>query len=432
MNHNQQLYYLCVVTKLFRNKKTFEILEIKDYRNFILARFFLTLAIQMQMTAISLQVYYEHTKSFLVLGLISLCEVIPYIITSFYSGHAADTLDRRKIILTGIFSLLIGSVFLYAFCLDSFSFLKQFAYYPLLAVVVMFGFVRAFLGAAMPSFMSQLIPRVQYTNSAVWNSLVWHTGSILGPVLAAFIYGYNNALDAKTTYMVNCILLCIAFVAIFRISSKPLAEKTKEESIWNSLKIGVRFVFTNKMLLSALSLDLFAVLFGGAVSMLVAFNDQVLHANPAAFGWLRTAPAIGAVFMALIMVAKPPSKRAGVALLWAVIAFGLFTILFAFSTTFWMAFLMLFLTGAFDNISVVVRHSILQLMTPENMRGRVSAVNGIFIGSSNEIGGFESGLAASLMGLVRSIAFGGCMTVLVVLGVNKLNPKLKKLDLTEY
>ena len=392
----------------------------------------------MQMTTISLQVYYEHTTHlsdsmrFFILGLISLFEIIPYIITSFYSGHAADTYDRRKIILTGIFALFIGSVFLYSFCLDSFSFLKQFGYYPLFVVVIMFGFVRAFLGAAMPSFMSQLIPRAQYTNSAVWNSLVWHTGSILGPVIAAFIYGYNNALDAKTTYFVNCVLLLISLVAIFRISSKPLTEKIKEESVWESLKIGIRFVFTNKMLLSALSLDLFAVLFGGAVSMLVAFNDKILHASPEAFGWLRTAPAIGAVFMALIMVAKPPSKKAGIALLWSVIAFGVFTIAFAFSTTFWMAFMMLFLTGAFDNISVVVRHSILQLMTPENMRGRVSAVNGIFIGSSNEIGGFESGVAASLLGLVRSIAFGGCMTILVVLGVNKLNPKLKKLDLTEY
>ncbi len=422
--------YICNVSRIFKNQQNLEILQVTDYRNFILARFFLTLAIQMQMTAISLQIYYEHTKSYIILGSIGLYEVIPYIFTSFFSGHVADTKDRRRIILTGIFTLLLGSVLLYCFCLDSFSFIKPFGYYPLLGIVVLFGCVRSFLGAAMPAFMSQLIAREQYTSSAIWNSMVWHAGSILGPVLAAFIYGHNNALDAKSTYLINCILFLVAFISIFRIASKPLAEKVKEESVIASLKIGLRFVFTNKMLLSALSLDLFAVLFGGAVSMLVAFNDQILHASPSAFGWLRTAPAIGAVIMALIMVARPPAKKAGVALLWAVVAFGVFTIAFAYSTTFILAFLMLLLTGAFDNISVVVRHSILQLMTPENMRGRVSAVNGIFIGSSNEIGGAESGFAAQLMGLVRSIAFGGCMTILVVLAVNKLNPKLKKLDLT--
>jgi MFS family permease len=284
----------------------------------------------------------------------------------------------------------------------------------------------------MPSFMSQLVPRNQYTNSATWNSTVWHTGSIIGPVLSAWIYGLNNEFNAQTTYLINCILFFIAFIAILRIASKPLTEKPAREKVMDSLKTGIRFVFQNKMLLSALSLDMFAVLFGGVVSILVAFNDQVLHAGPEMFGWLRTAPAIGAVCMAFIMAVYPPSKKAGMALLGAVVAFGVFTILFAFSSNFWVAFIMLFFTGAFDNISVVVRHSILQLMTPENMRGRVSAVNSVFIGSSNEIGGFESGLAARIMGLIPSVVFGGCMTILVVAGVNKLNPDLKKLDLTQY
>ena len=160
-----------------------------------------------------------------------------------------------------------------------------------------------------------------------------------------------------------------------------------------------------------------------------AFTDKVLHLGPEAYGLLRTAPAIGAVISAFIMAAYPPSRKAGVALLWSVAAFGLFTIFFALSTTYWLAFLMLFFTGAFDNVSVVVRHSILQLMTPDNMRGRVSAINNIFVGSSNEIGAFESGVAAKIMGLVPSIIFGGAMTILVVLGVDRINPKLRKLDI---
>src|SRR3954464_11470504 len=196
------------------------------------------------------------------------------------------------------------------------------------------------------------------------------------------------------------------------------------------MKKGLRFVFQNKMVLSAISLDLFAVLFGGAVVLIPAFTDKILHLGPEAYGLLRTSPAVGAVISAFIMAAYPPSKRAGVALLWSVVAFGIFTIFFAISTNYWLAFMMLFMTGAFDNVSVVVRHSILQLMTPDNMRGRVSAINNIFVGSSNEIGAFESGLAARIMGLVPSIIFGGAMTIAVVFGIDRINPKLRKLDIT--
>jgi predicted MFS family arabinose efflux permease len=224
-------------------------------------------------------------------------------------------------------------------------------------------------------------------------------------------------------------LLSFLFIAAIRYQQTFMVEA--KESLINSMKTGLRFVFKNNMILSALSLDLFAVLFGGAVALIPAFTDKILGLGPEAYGLLRTSPAIGAVVMALILSIKPPGKNAGKALLWSVSAFGVFTILFALSTSYWMAFFMLLLTGAFDNISVVVRHSILQLMTPDHMRGRVSAVNSIFIGSSNEIGAFESGVAARLMGLVPSIIFGGAMTILVVLGVNKVNPKLKKLDLTE-
>lgn len=222
----------------------------------------------------------------------------------------------------------------------------------------------------------------------------------------------------------------LAFVLI-RNPGAPHVQM-KKESIFDSMKVGLQFVFKQKMVLSAISLDLFAVLFGGAVALIPAFTDKILHLGPSAYGLLRTAPAIGAVFMAMVMVVYPPGKKAGLALLWSVVAFGVFTILFAFSSNYWVAFLMLFATGAFDNVSVVVRHSILQLMTPDHMRGRVSAINSIFIGSSNEIGAFESGLAAKLMGLVNSIAFGGIMTIVTVGIVDRANKKLRKLDITNF
>ena len=414
--------------KLF-TKKYLDVFHIKDFRNFILGRFFLTLAIQMQMTTIGLQAYYEFDKEIMVLGFISLSEVIPFVITSFFSGHVADVYDRRKIILVSTFLLLLGSFSLFIFCIPSLNILST--YYPLLFIVMLFGIIRSFMAAAMSPLMSQLVDRSYYTKAATWNSTFWHIGAIAGPVLAGWLYTDNGTFNAKTTYLVNCVLFLIGFFAFVRINKKT-QEKKREESIIESLKAGLKFVFKTKLLLSALSLDLFAVLFGGAVAILQVFNDQVLHASPSDFGLLRTAPAIGAVVSAFIMAFYPPEKKAGKWLLVGVLAFGLFTIFFAFCTNYWLAFLMLFLTGAFDNISVVVRHSILQLMTPENMRGRVSAVNSIFIGSSNELGGFESALAGKLIGLVPSIVFGGSMTILVVGIINKLNPKLKDLDIQEF
>jgi MFS family permease len=413
------------------NAESLSIFKIKEFRLFVFARFFLTLAIQMQISVISLQVYYEHTKSELALGMIGLTEAVPFIITSFFSGHFADIISRRKILIVGISALFLGSLVLFAYSSSLIHFLKNFGVFTLFGVVFLFGIIRSFLAATTHPFMSQIVPRTQYTNSATWNSTAWHIGAILGPLLAGIIYGYHNGLNGDTCYGINCILFLFALFFIIRIGPKTMPVKEEKETIFESMKVGLNFVFKNKMVLSALSLDLFAVLFGGAVALIPAFTDKILHLGPEAYGLLRTAPAIGAVLMALILAIRPPAKNAGKSLLGSVMAFGLFTILFAICTNYWLAFLMLVLTGAFDNISVVVRHSILQLSTPDNMRGRVSAINSIFIGSSNEIGAFESGLAARIMGLVPSIIFGGGMTMLVVFGTNKLNPQLKKLDLSK-
>lgn len=416
----------------FSKTESLQIFKIKEFRLFVLARFFLTIAVQMQFSTIYLQVYYEYSKEELMLGMIGLTEAVPFVITSFFSGHVSDNFHRKRIILIGMFFLLLGATLLYLNAEPLVYLLKSAGLIALFAIVFLFGIIRSFLAASLQPFMSQILPRKYYTQSATWNSTAWHTGAILGPVVAGLVYGYNNQLNAKWCHLLEVIFFLLALFFIWQIKHNGEPEKQeKKESILEGLKVGLNFVFKNKMVLSALSLDLFAVLFGGAVALIPAFTDKVLHLGPEAYGLLRTAPAIGAVVMAFLMAVHPPSKKAGQALIWSVIAFGVFTILFALSTTYLMAFVMLFFTGAFDNVSVVVRHSILQLMTPDNMRGRVSAINSVFIGSSNEIGAFESGATAKLFGLVPSIIVGGGLTVFVVAVINKLNPKLKKLDINK-
>jgi MFS family permease len=412
--------------------ESLQIFKIKEFRLFVLTRLFLTLAIQMQFSTIYLQVYYEYSKQEIILGLIGLTEAIPFIITSFFSGHVADKMNKKTILVLGILLLLTGALFLYLNSEPMVYLMRSLGMLALFSIVFLFGIIRSFLSAAMNPFLSQLVPRQFYTHSATWNSTFWHTGAILGPVLAGIVYGFNNQLNAKWCHLIEVVLFFCAFYCVWKIKNKGKPEKHEHnETILDSIKLGLNFVFKNKMILSAISLDLFAVLFGGAIVLIPAFTDKVLHLGPEAYGLLRTAPAIGAVLMAFVLAVYPPAKKAGLALIFSVIAFGLFTILFGLSKNYWLAFTMLFFTGAFDNVSVVVRHTILQLITPDNMRGRVSAINGIFIGSSNEIGAFESGATAKLFGLVPSIVIGGGLTILVVLGIDRLNPNLRKLDVNK-
>ena len=412
-------------------KSSLEIFKIKNFFHFILGRFFTTLAIQMQMTTIGLQIYYEYTHSAFSLGLTGLFEAIPFIGASFFSGYVSDKYNRKKVIITTVLALVFCSVLLFVISLHKIAFLDRVAYYAVFAVIILVGIVRAFFAATMNPLLSKLIDRELYTISATWNSTAWHIGAITGPILAAFLYGMSGSYHAEKIYGINILLFLLGALFFLLIKYKrPFIHQVKE-GIVKSLQVGVNFVFKQKTLLSVISLDLFAVFFGGAITILPAFTDQVLHATPQDLGLLRTAPAIGAVLMAFVLAVKPPGKQAGRLLLWAVALFGIFTIAFGFCTHYWVAFAMLLLTGAFDNISVVIRSAILQLATPDEMRGRVSAVNSVFIGSSNEIGGFESGFTAKLMGLVPSVIFGGVMTVAVVAFVNKLNPRLKKMDLSK-
>jgi MFS family permease len=402
----------------------FAALRIREFLFFLNTRFFLTLAIQMQSVIVGWQIY-EYTKDVLALGMIGLAEAIPFIIVSLFSGHVADIYNRKRIIIVFTSLLIICTSTLLYFSLETSTVIQTHGTLPIFLVIGGIGVIRGFLSASFPSFMAQIVPRELYANSATWNSTVWHVASIIGPAMAGFIC----AVSFEAAYEVNIAMIVTSVISFFFIKSKPLPAKEKKETLSESLSAGIKFVFSNQLILGALSLDLFAVLFGGAVGMLPAYADKILHVGAEELGFLRAAPAAGAVLMALILAYRPLSKNAGRNLFLSIAAFGVATILFGISTNYYLSLFLLFLTGAFDNVSVVIRHTILQLSTPDNMRGRVSAVNSIFIGSSNEIGGFESGVAAKLMGLMPSVVFGGAMTVLIVGITAKLAPKLRKLDL---
>jgi MFS family permease len=402
----------------------FAALRIKEFLFFLNTRFFLTMGIQMQSVIVGWQIY-NITNDKLSLGMICLAEALPFILVSLFSGHVADTISRKRIILVSMCLLTFSTAALLYFSLETSTVIKNYGTFPVYIVFGFIGIVRGFLSAAFPAFMSQIVPRELYGNSATWNSSVWHTGAVIGPVMAGFIC----AVSYSAAYTVNLVFIFIAIISFVFIASKPVPPREQKETMSQSLSAGIRFVFSNQLILGALSLDLFAVLFGGAVAMLPAFAKEILFTGPAELGFLRAAPAVGAILTAIILAYKPITQNAGRHLFIHVALFGAATIFFALSTNYYLSLFLLFLTGAFDNVSVVIRHTILQLSTPDNMRGRVSAVNSIFIGSSNEIGGFESGLTANLMGLRASVIFGGAMTMLIVGVTARLAPKLRKLNL---
>jgi MFS family permease len=281
---------------------------------------------------------------------------------------------------------------------------------------------------AHTALLGQLVPREKLAKAATWNSASWHIAAVLGPAIGGLIYGFFGIIAAYST--VFCFfLISIVLILSTKKVAKVVVEKKNDEGIFISIKEGIRFVFKSEMLLGAFSLDMFAVLFGGAVAMLPAFASDILKVGPEGLGFLRSCPAIGAILMSFILMVRLPEHKTGTYLMWAVVGFGFCMIGFALSTNFYLSALLLFLSGIFDNVSVVIRSTILQLYTPNEMRGRVASVNSIFIGSSNELGAFESGSAARFMGLVPSVVFGGVMTLVVVGFAAKMAPGLRKLSL---
>jgi len=399
-------------------------LKIRDFRLFISARFCTTLAIQIQAVVVGWQVY-EITRDPLSLGLIGLAEALPSIAVSLYAGHLADVMDRKRIIIITLFTLVTCSAALLYFTTDLGGFILLNGVLPIYIVIFVSGIARGFLTPANFSFMPQLIPRDLYQNAISWNSTLWEMASIGGPPIGGLIYGFFGITAA---YSVDAILVLAGFTLALFVANRPIPTITEEQGTIDKIKAGLRFVFQNKIILSAITLDLFAVLFGGAVALLPIFADQILGVGKIGLGFLRSAPGIGAVLMAVYLTHNPIKKSMGRILLYSVGGFGLCMILFAVSHNFWLSMVVLAISGGFDCVSVIVRGTLLHTLTPENMKGRVAAVNNIFIGSSNEIGAFESGVAARLLRVVPSVIFGGVMTILVVGLTAWKAPTLRKLE----
>ncbi|MFD2783845.1 MFS transporter [Hymenobacter rubripertinctus] len=406
-------------------------LRIPDFRRYISARICLTLATRIQGLVIGWQIF-ELTNDPLALGLIGLAEAVPSIGVSLYAGHLADSVKRKNIIMATVASLLVCAVALALLATPAGLRLltrNALATLPLYAVIFGSGIARGFLGPATFSFMPQLLPdRQNLANAITWNSTTWQAASVLGPAIGGYLIAHLGVANA---YSVAAVLLGLALVQFARIASRPLpAMEGERPDLKTSVLSGIRFIWSNQLILAALSLDLFAVLFGGAVALLPIFAADILKVGATGFGHLEAAPAVGSVLMAVSLTYFPLRRHAGRKLLWAVAGFGVATIFFALSTNFWLSLFLLFLTGVFDSVSVIVRSTLLHTFTPEHMKGRVSAVNNIFIGSSNEIGSFESGTLARLLGVVPSVVFGGTMTLVVVALTALRAGKLRRLDMT--
>lgn len=384
----------------------------------------LTIALQIQAVIVGWEIF-KITKDPFSLGLIGLAEAIPAISIALYAGHIADISSKRNVIKWSITAMLSCSFGLMIATSDEmhFSFPDHIVLTTIYVFIFLSGLARGFYAPTGFSFLSQLVDRSILTKASTWNSSSWQIAAIIGPALGGLLYA---TVGITNTFFVVLAFTVISLTAILRIKSKPIIPQNANESIAVRLMEGVKFVFKNKVILSALSLDLFSVLFGGAVALLPVFADEILNVGAEGLGLLRAAPSLGAsITMIWISLQKHP-KRPGVLLLFCVAGFGLSIIGFALSTYFYLSLFMLFLSGAFDSVSVVIRSNILQLQTPDHMRGRVSAVNTIFIGSSNEIGAFESGLAAKLLTTVPSVIFGGSMTLLIVAYTSIKAKALKK------
>ncbi len=405
----------------------YAVLKIADFRLFLTFRFFTTIAFQMQSIIVGWQMY-ELTKDPLALGLIGLAEALPNIAVALFAGHAADRYNRKTIIVWFTLLFLVGTFALFLFTVPKLGIIAALGVLPIYLVVAVSGVSRAFLYPSIVALMSQIVPRELYTNSSTWSSTVWQLAAITGPAIGGLVYGFFGV---RVAYLGVLLFLAVALILLSLVKNHPAPPRIEGETLVNRLATGLKFVYHNQILLGAMSLDMFAVLFGGAVAMLPIFAAEVLKVGPQGLGFLRAAPMVGAVMMSVVLAYRPPMVHAGRNMMIGVAGFGLSIILFALSHNFYLSLVLLMFSGMFDNISVIIRATAMQLITPNEMRGRVASVNAIFIGSSNEIGSFESGLAARLIGLIPSVIFGGIMTLGIVGFTARFAPKLRKLNLRE-
>lgn len=386
-------------------------LLIKEFRSFLCIRFGLIFALNMQITIVYYWVYHI-TSDKLALGFVGLSEVIPAIGCALFAGHIVDLNEKRKMVLfciTGYIFMAVG-----LFSLTTLFSMNQLGLKPTLYLIyglVFFGgVIRSFMGASVFSLFGLIVPREHFPHATSWSSMAWQTGAMIGPLVA----GLMIALDGiKAGMFAIIILLVLLLIPILSIKTKPILKKEKEPML-QSLTQGIRFVLKTPVLLGAQLLDMFSVLFGGAVALLPVYQKEILHVDEVGFGILRSAPGLGALLTLGILAFLPLRTYPGRKLFIAVAGFALCIIGFGLSTSFILSFFFLLFSGMFDAVSVVIRSTILQLVTPDHMRGRVASVNTIFVSSSNELGDFESGVMAHWLGTVRAVVTGGCLTLAVV------------------
>lgn len=403
-------------------------LKIKEFQSYLLLRLGIIFALNMQSTVIYYWVFHI-TNNKLSLGLVGLAEVIPAITFSFFSGHVVDHNEKRKMVFYCLAGYIVLALGLFAVALPATG--KHLSVDVLVNLVYVFvflgGMLRSFYSPSMFALFGMLMPREHYANATSWSSMAWNAGAVLGPLAAGFFIAWQGI--TTSLFAVFCLLGLLLF-PLFSIAVKPILKKVKEP-VLQSVTEGLRFVWKTPTLLSALSLDMFSVLFGGAVALLPVYQKEILHVDEMGFGLLRSAPGIGALITMALLAFLPLRTNPGRKLFLCVGGFAISIIVFGISKNFYLSFAMLLLSGMFDAVSVVIRGTILQLVTPDEMRGRVSAVNTMFVSSSNELGDFESGLMAHWLGTVRAVVTGGCITLGVVIFTFFKAPQLRDFSFEE-
>ena len=413
-------------------KDPYAALRYREFNLFILVRFALVFAWSMQFVIIEWQVY-ALTKDPLYIGLM---EIIPALGMALFAGHIVDQKEKRNLLALciALFSIISFALFWITSPEVSESWSVKHILYAIYALVFFGGLLRSFFGPSIFSLVALIVPKKIYPNAATWNSSTWQMARVLGVTFAGFSIAWLGETDQMGVHWSLCIvfgLVMFSLLMLFQIKRKPILNPNIGEPMIQSLKEGVNFVFKTKAILGALTLDMVSVLFGGAIALAAVFATDILNVGPEGFGILVAAPNVGSFLTMLVTAYIPIVRKAGLKLLVAVFGFGVSIIAFGLSSLFWISVLALFFSGVFDGVSMVIRQTILQLKTPDHMRGRVSSVNSMFVGSSNELGAFESGLTAKLMGTATAVVFGGTMTLITVVTTAFASPSFRKLDLTE-
>ncbi len=392
----------------------------------MMARFTFIMGLRMMSTLVSWWIY-ELTNAPFAIGIIGLSEVVPALSMALYAGHRIDLSEKRRLILKCVFFYVCAVSLLFVLSTSIIHEHLNSHWIAICVYCIIFctGIIRSFSGLCFSKMIGYIVPRSTLQNATTWNQGTWLSASVTGHATSGFLIAFTGI---SGTLMVIWSLMIVALIFLTRLTPKPPLPQNAETKTWESVKEGLRFVFKTKELLGAMSMDMFAVLFGGAVAMVPVYARDILKIGSIGYGWLNAASDIGSVCIVILLTVSPMRKKQGRKLLFAVAGFGVCIIAFAFSRWFLLSFFALMISGMLDGVSVVVRGTIMQLKTPDYMRGRVMSVSSMFVNSSNELGQFESGVAAGLMGVVPSVAFGGCMTLLVVLITWFKAPTLRKME----